>query len=191
MLTLYDNRGSTNAIKLRFLLAELGLDYERIDVPLYDKPAWYGDVHPFNLLPALVDGDLTVTESNTALRYLAAREGRDDLYPSDAVRRARVDMLLDSLSLEVRPALWAAEEPVLYGRPSDVDWGPALDRALTGYERLIADEGYAAGEFSIADCAIAGRMQYLDRLPIDLGRYPRLHRVLELTFARPAYQAAV
>jgi glutathione S-transferase len=191
VLTLYDNRGSTNAIKVRFLLAELGLDYERIDVPLDDKPAWYADVHPFNLLPALVDGDLTVTESNTALRYLAAREGRDDLYPSDAVRRARVDMLLDSLSLEVRPALWAAEEPVVYGLPSDVDWGPALDRALTGYERLIADEGYAAGEFSIADCAIAGRMQYIDQLPIDLGRYPRLSRVLRLTFARPAYRAAV
>ena len=28
VLTLYDNRGSTNAIKVRFLLAELGLDYE-------------------------------------------------------------------------------------------------------------------------------------------------------------------
>ena len=83
-------------------------------------------------------------------------------------------MLLDSLSLEVRPALWAAEEPVVYGLPSDVDWGPALDRALTGYERLIADDGYAVGEFSIADCAIAGRMQYIGRLPIDLGRYPRL-----------------
>jgi len=191
VLTLYDNRGSTNAIKVRFLLAELGLDYETIDVPLDDKPAWYCDLHPFNLLPTLVDGDLTITESNTALRYLAAREGRDDLYPADPVGRARVDMLLDSLSLEVRPALWAAEEPVVYGLPSDVDWRPALDRALTGYERLLADDGYAVGDFSIADCAIAGRMQYIGQLPIDLGRFPRLDRVLQLTFARPAYRAAV
>jgi glutathione S-transferase len=191
VLTLYDNRGSTNAIKVRFLLAELGLDYERIDVPLAGKPAWYGEIHPFNLLPALVDGDLTVTESNTALRYLADREGRDDLYPRDPERRARVDMLLDSLSLELRPALWAAEEPVVYGLPSDVDWRPGLDTALTGYERLLADDGYAVGDFSIADCAIAGRMHYIGRLPIDLGRYPHLDRVLELTFARPAYQAAV
>jgi glutathione S-transferase len=191
VLTLYDSRVSTNAIKVRFLLAEFGLDYEAIDVPLYPKPAWYADVHPFNLIPTLVDGDLTVTESNTALRYLADREGRDDLYPRDPVGRARIDMLLDSLSLQVRPALWAAEEPVIYGVASDVDWRPELDAALSGFEWLLADDGYAVRDFSIADCAIAGRMQEIRRLPIDLGRFPRLNRVLELTMARPAFQASV
>ena len=91
----------------------------------------------------------------------------------------------------MRPALWAAEEPVIYGRPSDVDWRPALDPALTGYEWLLADEGYAIGDFSIADVAIAGRMQDIRKLPIDLARFPRLDRVLELTMARPAYRAAI
>ena len=191
MLTLYDSRVSTNAIKLRFMLAELGLDYEAIDVPLYPKPAWYAEVHPFNLIPTLIDGDFKVTESNTALRYLADREGRDDLYPRDAVRRARVDMLLDSLSLQVRPALWAAEEPVIYGRPTDVDWRLDLDAALGGFEWLLADEGYAIGDFSIADVAIAGRMQEIRKLPVDLTRFPRLDRVLELTMARPAYRASI
>jgi glutathione S-transferase len=191
VLTLYDSRASTNAIKVRFLLAELGLEYETIDVPLYPKPAWYADVHPFNLVPTLVDGDLRVTESNTALRYLAAREGRDDLYPRDPVRRARIDMLLDSLSLQVRPALWAAEEPILYGRPTYLDWRPDLDAALGGFEWLLADDGYATGAFSIADCAIAGRMQDIRKLPVDLTRFPRLDRVLELTMARPTFQASV
>ncbi len=191
MLTLYDSRVSTNAIKVRFLLAELHLAYEAIEVPLYPKPAWYADVHPFNLIPTLVDGDFTVTESNTALRYLADREGRDDLYPRDPVRRARIDMLLDSLSLQVRPALWAAEEPILYGVSSDVDWRPGLDDALGGFEWLLADEGYAIGDFSIADVAIAGRMQDIGKLPIDLGRFPKLERVLGLTMARPAYQASI
>jgi glutathione S-transferase len=191
VLTLYDSHVSSNAIKVRFLLAELGLAYEAVEVPLYPKPAWYAELHPFNLIPTLVDGDLTVTESNTALRYLADREGRDDLYPRDAVRRARIDMLLDSLSLQVRPALWAAEEPILYGVASDVDWRPDLDVALGGFERLLAADGFAAGEFSIADCAIAGRMQDIRKLPFDLSRFPRLDRVLELTMARPAYQASI
>lgn len=191
VITLYDSRVSTNAIKLRFLLAELGLDYEAVEVPLSPKPAWYADVHPFNLIPTLVDGGFKVTESNTALRYLADREGRDDLYPRDPVRRARVDMLLDSLSLQVRPALWAAEEPVIYGRPTDVDWRPDLDAALGGFERLLADDGYAIGEFSIADVAIAGRMQDIRKLPIDLTRFPRLDRVLQLTMARTAYRASI
>ena len=191
MLKLYDNAESTNALKLRFLLAELGLEYESVPVELDPKPAWYADVHPFNLIPTLVDGDLRLTESNTALRYLADREGRDDLYPREAGPRARVDLLLDSLSLEVRPALWAAEEPVLYGTPEPADWRTPLAAALAGYERLVAADGYATGDFSIADCAIAGRMWHLHELPFDLGPYPRLTRALALATARPAYATAV
>ena len=190
MLTLYDNAESTNALKVRFLLAELGLAYEKVDVPLDPKPAWYAEVHPFNLVPTLVDGDLAITESNTALRYLAAREGRDDLYPAEPVRRTRIDGLMDSLSLQVRPALWAAEEPVLYGTPEPDDWRTPLAEALAGYERLIADDGYAVGDFSIADCAIAGRLWHLPELPVDLGPYPRIARALGLAMARPAFAAA-
>ena len=191
MLKLYDNAESTNALKLRFLLAELGLDYEAVPVELDPKPAWYADVHPFNLIPTLVDGELVLTESNTALRYLADREGRDDLYPREPVQRARIDLLLDSLSLQVRPALWAAEEPVLYGTPEPDDWRTPLHEALAGYERLVAGDGYAAGAFSIADCAIAGRMWHLPELPFDLAPYPRLTRALALATARPAYAAAL
>lgn len=76
-MRLYDNAGSTNAIKVRILLEELGLPCERIEVPLdAPKPAGYAELHPFGLIPTLVDGDVVVTESNVALRYLAEREAR-------------------------------------------------------------------------------------------------------------------
>ena len=109
-IVLYDNRESTNANKVRFLLAELGLDHEIREMPLRDKPDKYFEVHPFGLVPAVIDGDLVITESNVALRYLAEREGRSDLRGTTAAHRARIDGLLDTLSLELRPALWAAEE---------------------------------------------------------------------------------
>jgi glutathione S-transferase len=37
-LALYDNPVSSNALKVRFLLAVLGLEYERRDVPLERPP---------------------------------------------------------------------------------------------------------------------------------------------------------
>ncbi len=190
MLRLYDNADSTNALKVRFLLAELGLAYERITIPLDAKPAWYLDIHPFGLVPALVDDDVVVTESNTALRYLADREGRDDLYPRAAAARAHVDGLLDTLSLQVRPALWAAEEVLVYGTGGDAEWHPALHTALSAYDCLVGRAGRATA-FSIADCAIAGRLQHLDRLPIDRDAYPHLIARLDAARARPAYVAAV
>lgn len=191
-LTLYDNAGSTNALKVRFLLEELGLTWTRVEVPLEgERPPWYRDIHPFGLVPALVDGDLVLTESNTILRYLAGREQRDDLYPREVRTRARVDGLLDTLSLEVRPAVWEAELATIYGRPSGVDWGPALNAALTGFERLLDHTGYACGAFSIADCAIAGRMHKLGSLPVDAASFPRTFAVVRTATARPAFVRAL
>lgn len=199
-LTLYDHPDSTNALKVRLLLAELGLEARRIEVPLRgEKPAEYAELHPFGLIPTLVDANagLVVTESNTALRYLAEREERRDLRGADATERARVDVLLDSLSLEVRPPLWAVEELVLYGLEVTGEEREArrsaLDAALADFDRLLDLEGpHALGAtLTIADCAIAGRLLHLDRLSLAAIAAPRLRRVLKSARARPAYARAV
>ena len=76
-IVLYDNLASSNAMKVRFLLAELGLPYERRHVPLaHPRPDWYRARYPFGTVPFFEDGDLELGESNAILRYLANREGR-------------------------------------------------------------------------------------------------------------------
>lgn len=195
-LVLYDNPASTNAHKVRFLLAELGLEAEHRRVILHEPTADYRSLHPFGLVPTLVDGELAITESNVALRYLAERAGREDLRGETPARRARVDILLDSLSLEVRPLLWALERLIIYGEPGDE---PAragargeLQGALAAYDRLLDPVGpHALGEFTIADCAIAGRLHHLDRLGLDPGGAPRLWRTLGTARARPAWTAGI
>jgi glutathione S-transferase len=65
---------SGNALKVRFLLAELGLDYEIVEVPRpRPRPDWYLELNPAGGVPTLVDGDLVLSESNAILRYLAQR----------------------------------------------------------------------------------------------------------------------
>jgi glutathione S-transferase len=195
-IVLYDNRDSTNANKVRFLLAELGLDHEVREMPLRDKPDEYFEIHPFGLVPALIDGDLVITESNVALRYLAEREGRSDLRGVNAVQRARIDGLLDTLSLELRPALWAVEEPVVYGveLPADerTTRHTALVAAAGAYERLLdADGPYALGTFTIADCAIAGRCFYLPKLGLEPDVAPRLRRVIAAAQSRRSWDGVM
>lgn len=196
-LVLYDHVDSTNAIKVRILLAELGLQAQLIETPLDgERSAQYLALHPFGLIPTLVDGDLVVTESNTALRYLAEREERWDLRGTDARQRARVDTILDSLSLEVRPHLWGVEEFAHYGLPVAEDDRPgriqALQDALGGFDRLLHPDGpHATGaDFTIADCAIAGRLLHLTRLPIGAADAPRLRRVVAAARTRPSFAAA-
>lgn len=197
-LVLFDNAGSTNALKVRFLLAELGLEAERVEVPLRGpKPDGYRDVHPFGLVPALRVGDeLTITESNTALRFLAEHAGRDDLRGADPIERARVDGILDSLSLELRPLLWAVEEFVVYGSgvPGDdrLARGAALEAALTSFDALLHPNGpYALGPHpTIADAALVGRLLHLPTLPLDPDVAPRTRRALGAAMARPAFATA-
>lgn len=116
-----------------------------------------------------MDGDVVVTESNVALRYLAEREGRADLRGSTPAERAQIDGLLDSLSLEVRPALAGVEAFAIHGEdaPDAAARIAALERAFTAYDRLLDPVGpWATGAtFTLADCALGGRGLHVPRLP--------------------------
>ena len=86
-IVLYDNPVSSNAMKVRFLLAELDLDYERRHVPIgRPRPDWYLERYPFGTIPFMQDGEFELGESNAILRYLANREGRDRSLPGRAAR---------------------------------------------------------------------------------------------------------
>jgi glutathione S-transferase len=202
-LVLYDNPASSNALKARILLAELALVAERIAVPFAQpRPEWYLVLNPVGGIPTLVDGEHVVAESNAILRYLARREGRDDLYPTDATRAAPIDTFLDRWSLTFRPAFFKHEAPALGfvpgkgmggGEPDPdgaaraaVEIGPTL--ALL--ESLVTDEGSAVGGYTIADGAAAPIQFRTTRTGLDLGPYPRLSRWREALLARPAFAAA-
>ena len=205
MLVLYDNPFSSNALKVRWLLAELELEYERRHVPFAQpRPPEYVALNPFGRIPTLVDDDLVLFESNAVLRYLAHREHRYDLYPEGPRERASVDAALDAWSTQIRPplqpleraALWHAdpEEPV--GRWQDGDQEkiqarlPAVQDALATFETFVADNGTVLGRFTIADVACGPVLWRTLRLPIDFGALPKLARLRDAVTERPAFQAA-
>ena len=201
-LVLYDNPASSNAMKVRFLLAELGLDYERRHVGLArPRPEWYVERYPFGTIPFLEDGEMGLGESNAILRYLAAREGRTDLYPAAPADRARVDWALDAWSTQFRGGFSAAERVALShkdmeqggGRAEDADPGElaaALEQAhprLDVMERFVADNGTVLGAFTIADCAFAPVLWRSYRLPLPIERWPKVALLRDTVTARPAF----
>ncbi len=203
MLALYDHPISSNALKVRFLLEELGLEYERKRVPIErPRPDWYAEINPLVGIPSLSDGALVLTESNAILRYLANRERRDDLYPSDPAARARVDMMLDRFSLTLRPALFQVEAAALgfspqggFGSvPGDAEAARAKGEAavptLRTFDGLIAPDGYWLGDFTIVDCAAAPALYRTTLTGLDLAPYPNLLRVRDLVTSRAAFQRA-
>jgi glutathione S-transferase len=196
-LRLYNLPASNNALKVRFLLAELALDYEPIDVPAgRPRPDWYLAINPAGGVPTLDDDGFVLAESNAILRYLARREQRDDLYPSEMRAHAVVNRLLDTWSTLIRPAMFPLELACgLFGEPDEAGVDPArgpATAALLAVERVIADNGTMTGRFTIADVCAAPtlfRSSKLD-LPLDWSVLPRLASLRSTVTARPAFAAA-
>jgi glutathione S-transferase len=208
VLTLYDNPVSSNALKVRFLLAELGLEYERRYVPFArPRPEWLTSFHPLGTIPAIDDGRVRLAESNAILRYMAHRERRYDLYPEDPADRAPVDWALDTWSTEIRPGLYALEMAALFYSDSD-DWetggGPAEDAneeavaravpqavaALERFESFLSGADIVLDRLTIADCAAAPALWRSFRLPLSLERFPKVAHLRGSLSARPSFAAA-
>ncbi len=202
-LVLYDHPVSSNALKVRFMLAELGVAYERTTVPFdLPRPDWYLAVNPIGGIPTLEDGSVVLSESHAILRYLADREQRDDLYPDDPPHRAAVDEFLDRWALTFRPAFFRHESPALgfvpgkgmLGGPARPEELPAVVEAIAPtlalLETLVDPSGFALGRFTIADVAAAPILFRTTKTGLDLTPYPNLIRWRETLVARVAFAAA-
>ena len=203
-LVLYDNPRSSNALKVRFLLAELGLAYERRTVALSrPRPAEYLALNPVGGIPALVDGGFVLAESQAILRYLADREGRADLYPTAPRERARVDEFLDRFTTGIRGAFFRHERRALGYSPEKGGWDavardpegaarvePEIQPTLGLLDALVEPGAAVLGRFTIADCALAPVLYRTTHTGLDLTPHPRLHALREALLSRPAFAAA-
>lgn len=203
-LVLWDTPESSNGLKVRFLLAELGLDYATQHVPLANpRPPRYLELNPIGGIPTLVDDGFVLAESQAILRYLATRERRDDLYPADPRERARVDEFLDRFATGLRTALFRHELHALgwsFERgfdPADADPEAAaaivseLDRPLSLLETVVGGPDAAVlGRFTIADCALAPVLFRTTITGLPLDGYPKLAGLRDTLLARPAWARA-
>ena len=203
-LVLYDNPISSNALKVRFLLAELGVACERRTIPLArPRPGEYLAVNPVGGVPAIDDDGRIISESHAILRYLARREGRDDLYPRDPGEAAAVDEFLDRFATGLRAAFFRHEVPALgYARdkggfgavPPDpaaaAEAARAIQPDLRLLDALVSPAGAVLGRLTIADHALAPVLFRTTRTGLDLGPHARLHALRERLISHPAFTAA-
>src|SRR5262249_36028637 len=97
MLKLYDFPMSPRARKVRIVLAEKGLQYEKVTVDItkeeQKKPEFLA-VNPYGKVPALQDDDLAIYESTIIMEYLNEKYPNPSLLPTDPGQRARARVLM-------------------------------------------------------------------------------------------------
>jgi glutathione S-transferase len=194
-VVLYNSAVSGNCYKVRLLLAQLGLEYEAVDVSVVDRSnrkELLGDLNPGLRVPTLVlDDGRPLGESNAILWYFG--DGTSYV-PDDRYERAQVLqwMFFEQYSHEpyiavVRFWLVYSETPDAFREqvPAKMKGGYA---ALDAMERHLDGKTFLIGErYSIADIALYAYTHVAHEGEFDLDSYPAIRAWLDRVAGQPGH----
>ena len=202
MLKIYGRANSINVRKVLWTVDEIGIPYEREDwgrgfQPL-TNPAFLA-VNELALIPAIDDDGFLLSESNTVIRYLAAKHGRTDLLPADPQGRAIVERWMDWQAIDLFNALRNAfiglvvKAPVPGGeeaiQASLKAWPAQMEKVESQLKKTGA---YITGaDFTLADISmgLAVNRWFATDLPIERPELPATSAYYDLLSQRPAFMA--
>src|SRR5215471_55867 len=101
MMNLYSGTTDPFSQRCRIVLYEKGMDFQIIDVDMYNKPEDIAVMNPYNRLPVLVERDLILYEANIINEYIDERFPHPQLMPADPVMRARARLFLFQFEKEL------------------------------------------------------------------------------------------
>ena len=192
--------GAPNPMKVALFLEETALSYEPIPVDTrkgeQHKPAYLA-INPNAKVPAIVDGDVTVFDSNAILLYLAEKTGKFLPENTPKVRGEFLSWLMFVAS-GVGPFSGQSVHFRHYA-PEKISY--VINRYMYEAKRhfgildaRLAKRHYMLGNtYTIVDMAVWG---WARLIPTVLGeemwaKFPNLKRLVDEISARPAAQRAV
>lgn len=199
MLKFYYNTGP-NPMKVALFLEEAGLEYEPIPVDSRKGDQFrpeYLAINPNAKAPSLVDGDVTVFDSNAILLYLGEKTGRF-MPAGDPKSRGQLLSWLMFVATGVGPY---SGQSVHFKRMAPEKIPYAINRydfeAERHYKVLddqLAGHRYVLGDtYTIVDMAVWGWVRMANLVLEDgaLAKFQNLKRLVDEISARPAAAAAV
>lgn len=127
----------------------------------------YFAINPMRKVPALVDGDLKLWESNAILTYLAAKFPETNMLPEGIAARADVDRWLHWQSCHLMPAMGALK----VADEKDFD---SLLPLFDILEQQLAGKEYILGELTVVDFALAPYLMTKLGRQLDYSNHPNV-----------------
>ncbi|TFK93672.1 hypothetical protein K466DRAFT_594193 [Polyporus arcularius HHB13444] len=179
-ITFYTAAWSPHAERVRFALDEAGAKYTVHEFGLEfnkgPKPEWYYQINPLGKIPALTYGGPAVPpdqpspesaklfESLPLLEFIAEIYPEANLLPTDPILRTKARTFIQLYQNYFHDLL---KDVFFLGKPAD----PIL-QAIETLQQALPPTGFAVGQFSIADIAVAPSfMRMMLFLKSELGAY--------------------
>ena len=201
-MKIYADPITINCRKVIAGLDLMGAPYELVHVDYFkaeQKNPAYTAINPNASIPAMVDGDFVLWESNAILQYAADKVGNTSVYPQDLKTRTDINrwMFWESASWFPSCYTFLVENCVkpLLGGAADA---AVLDAQAPNFHKLagildarLKDHQWVAGTAgpTIADIALASPMHLHGWQQLPLGDHPNLRRwMFEGVEKLPAWQ---
>ena len=174
-------------------LTEKGVPFERRNIDLADRPAWFKAISPLGKVPLLCIGDAVLFESAAIVEYLEDTQARP-MHPADPLVRARHRAWMEFGS-SILADIWIIEttaDPVAFEAKRRL----LRDKFGRVEDELIGTPYFAGAEFTLVDTVFAPIFRYFDVFDrfIDLGAFDGLAKVQRWRRAlanRPSVKGAV
>jgi glutathione S-transferase len=195
-MLLYDSTVSGNCYKVRLLLSQLGMPFQRQEVDVVERSGrmeLLGALNPALRVPTLVldDGE-PLAESNAILCYLA--EGTE-LLPDERLDRARVLQWLFFEQYSHEPYIAVVRFWVSFAKDpppqAEIEARRAAGHtALAAMERHLRERSFLVAErYTIADIALYAYTHVAQEGGFDMSGYEAIARWTARVAAQPGHVA--
>ncbi|MCX7258473.1 MAG: maleylacetoacetate isomerase [Polaromonas sp.] len=195
--------GTSHRLRIALNLKGLGYDYVAVDLRKNEhQGAAFKALNPQGLVPALVEGDLVLTQSGAIIEWLEERHPTPALLPADVNDRAHVRALAALVGCDIHPVnnkrildtlrtSFGADDAAI--NTWCATW---ISAGFDAYETLLAADtrraGFSFGDApTLADAYLIPQIESARRFKVDLGRWPLIMEVDAQCGALEAFQRAV
>lgn len=201
-LVLHGYWRSGTSYRTRIALNLKGLDYRQEPVDLrageQGKRA-FRKLNPQGLVPALVAGDLVLSQSSAIIEWLEERFPDPSLLPGDMDQRAVVRAMAMVVACDIHPlnnlrVLRSIKQDLGADDRQQQQWiSRWISDGFDALEQAIERHGgvFAVGDTpTLADCHIVPQAYSAERFGISLGGWPHLNKVVASAQQHEAFLAA-
>jgi glutathione S-transferase len=184
----------TRSIRVRWVLQELGVEFEAVSINLaageHRAPDFLA-INPTGKLPVLVDDEHTITESAAIALYLAEKYPDRDFIPKDLALRAELYRWLFFTVTELEQPLWRiSRHTALYPEESRLPAEIPLARQdftsmAVVLENHLSGRQFVVGEqITVADFVLAYTLDWANEIQL-LAPFPNSIAYMERMYERP------
>ena len=190
-MALYSSETSMDCHRVRFVLAEKGINVDIVNVSIDESAAAdLAELNPYNMAPTLVDRDLVLYDAGVINDYLDERYPHPPLMPVDPVSRAQLRLVHHRVLRDWYSLAYEIESST--GKKAETAAKQLKEGIIAANELFRVSDYILSDELSLVDCTLGPLMWRLAHYGVSLGKPgASVEAYAHRNYSRPSFKASL